>query len=61
MNFIFNTIKKIVVSGFTLFAFNLMITPFNFVIPINIVTLLFTTIFGFLSISFLSVIILYFL
>lgn len=61
MNLIFNIIKKIVISGFTLFTFNLMIRPFNFTIPINIVTLFFTSIFGLLSIPFLSVIILYFL
>ena len=61
MNLILNILKKIVISGFTLFAFNMMVTPFNFIIPINMITILFTTIFGIMALPFFSIIILFFL
>jgi len=61
MNLILNILKKIVISGFTLFAFNMMVTPFNFIIPINIITILFTTIFGIMALPFFSIIILFFI
>ena len=61
MNFILNTIKKMVISGFTLFAFNMMIRPFNFIIPINVITLLFITIFGVMALPFFSILILFFI
>ena len=61
MNLILNTLKKIVISGFTLFAFNMMVTPFNFIIPINMITILFTTIFGIMALPFFSIIILFFI
>lgn len=61
MNFILNILKKIVISGFTLFAFNMMVRPFNFIIPINMITILFTTIFGIMALPFFSVVILFFI
>jgi len=61
MNLILNILKKIVISGFTLFAFNMMVTPFNFIIPINMITILFTTIFGIMALPFFSIIIIFFI
>ena len=61
MNLIFKVIKKIVISAFTLFAFNMMINPLNIVIPINIFTILFTSVFGLLSLPFFSVLIMFYL
>ena len=52
MNKILNVVKKIVLSGFTLFAFNLMISPLNFLIPINTFTIVFTSVFRILSLPF---------
>lgn len=61
MNLILNILKKIVISGFTLFAFNMMVRPFNFIIPINMITILFTYIFGIIVLPFFSIIIIFFL
>lgn len=61
MNKIFYIFKKVVLSGFTIFAFNLMIRPLNFLIPINVFTVIFTAIFGILSLPFFSVLIMFFL
>lgn len=35
---IFNLLKKIVVSAFTLYGFNLLVSPIDLIIPINIIT-----------------------
>ena len=61
MNKILKIVKKIVLSGFTLFAFNLMVSPLNFLIPINTFTVIFTAIFGILSLPFFSVLIMFYL
>ena len=61
MKLIFNMIKRFVVSSFTLFAFNMMISPLNVVIPINLFTVLITSIFGLLSLPFFSILIMFFL
>lgn len=61
MNKILKIVKKIVLSGFTLFAFNLMISPLNFLIPINSFTVIFTAIFGILSLPFFSILIMFYL
>lgn len=61
MKLLFNIIKKIVFSGFTLFTFNMMVKPLNFVIPINLFTILFTTIFGIMALPFFSILILFFI
>ena len=60
MKTIFKFIKKFVLSGFTLFAFNIMAKPLNFVIPINVVTVSFMTIFGLIFLPFFAIIILFF-
>ena len=60
MKTIFKFIKKIVLSGFTLFAFNIMASPLNFQIPINLFTILFMTVFGFLSLPFFAVLLIFF-
>ena len=61
MNLILNIFKKIVLSGFTLFAFNMMVRPFNFIISINIITILFVSVFGIMALPFFSIIILFFI
>lgn len=61
MNKILKVVKKIVLSGFTLFAFNLMISPLNFLIPINTFTIVFTSVFGILSLPFFSILIMFYL
>lgn len=61
MKSIFNIIKKIFVTGFTIITFNFMIVPFNIVIPINLFTLMFTYIFGLLALPFFSILIMYFI
>ena len=61
MNKILNVVKKIVLSGFTLFAFNLMVSPLNFLIPLNTFTVIFTAKFGILSLPFFSVLIMFYL
>lgn len=35
---IFNLLKKIVVSAFALYGFNLLVSPLNLIIPINLIT-----------------------
>ena len=61
MKLLFNVMKKIVFSGFTLFVFNIMVKPLNFIIPINVFTLIFISVFGIMALPFFSIIILYFL
>lgn len=61
MKFIFKIVKKFVISGFTLFAFNTMISPLNIVIPINLFTISFTAMFGLLALPFFSILIMFFL
>lgn len=60
MKIIFKFLKRIVLAGFTLFAFNIMATPLNFVIPINIITILFVAIFGVLALPFFAVLLIFF-
>lgn len=43
---IFNLIKKIVISAFVLYGYNLIASPLNLVIPINIFTVGALTLFG---------------
>lgn len=60
MKILFNILKKFVIAGFTIFVFNLMVSPLNFVIPINIITIVFTMIFGLLALPFFSILIMFF-
>ena len=43
---LFNLIKRIVISAFILYGYNLLVTPINLIIPINIITVTLLTIFG---------------
>lgn len=43
---IFNIIKKIIVNAFILYGYNLLVTPINLTIPINLITITLLTIFG---------------
>lgn len=61
MKKIFNILKSLVFSGFTLFAFNMMVRPLNIIIPINVVTIFFTLIFGVLALPFFSILIMFFI
>lgn len=60
MKKIIKILKKIVLSGFTLFAFNIMAKPLNIIIPINVITILFMSVFGILSLPFFSVLLIFF-
>ena len=61
MKFILKILKRIVVSGFTIYALNIMIRPLNLILPINIITLSFVSIFGVLAIPFFLIFLIYFL
>ena len=43
---LFNLIKRIVISAFVLYGYNLLVTPINLIIPINVITVSLLTIFG---------------
>lgn len=60
MKIIIKILKKIVLAGFTLILFNMMVSPLNFVIPINIITILFGTVFGMISIPFFATLLIFF-
>ena len=60
MKKIYKLLIKLVLSVFTIFAFNIMAEPLNFVIPINLVTVSFMTIFGLIFLHFFAIIILFF-
>ena len=53
---IFLILKRIILGGFILYAYNLMAAPLNLLIPINLVTLGFIGIFGISAIPFLALI-----
>lgn len=54
-----NIIKKIVVSTFLLYGFNLIVAPLNIIIPINIITVLAISVLGLPALfSFLIILIL---
>ncbi|MDO4963106.1 MAG: pro-sigmaK processing inhibitor BofA family protein [bacterium] len=46
LKFIFKTIKRIVISSFLLYSYNILIQPIGLIIPINIFTVLALSIFG---------------
>lgn len=56
---IYNLIKKVIIAIFMLYAFNVMVSPINIIIPINIVTVLFGSFFGIFSIPFLVILMVY--
>ena len=49
MNTIINIIKKIIVSSFLLYGYNLISVTLGLIIPINIITVLILVIFGYPS------------
>lgn len=46
MKKLFKILKKITVSFFLLYAYNLIIEPLNLIVPINVITLTSVSIFG---------------
>lgn len=46
MKKMFEVLKKIVMSGFLLYGYNLIAVNFNMILPINSITLLFITLLG---------------
>ncbi len=61
MKYIFKIFKKFIYSAFTLFFFNVMIIPLNVNIGINIITILFISFFGLISLPFFLILSLYFI
>ena len=53
---IYELIKKIVISAFILYCYNLIAAPINLIIPINIITISILTIFGIPSLLLLILI-----
>lgn len=49
---IYQMIKKVVIAIFMLYAFNVMVSPLDIIIPINIITVAFGSIFGIYAIPF---------
>lgn len=43
---VLNILKKIVISGFLLYGYNLISAPLNIMIPINVITVLCLTVLG---------------
>lgn len=41
-----NLLKRIIISAFILYGYNLIVTPINLTIPINLITLSLITFFG---------------
>lgn len=44
---IWNIFKKFVFSGFLLYGYNILAAPLEIIVPINVITLVVTTILGF--------------
>ncbi|MDD2496207.1 MAG: pro-sigmaK processing inhibitor BofA family protein [Tissierellia bacterium] len=53
---IFAIIRRVVIGGFILYAYNLMAAPLSLLIPINLITLGIIGIFGISAIPFLALI-----
>lgn len=53
---IFSILKRVIIGGFVLYAYNLMASPLGLLIPINIFTLGTIGIFGITAIPFLALI-----
>lgn len=50
---------RVIIAGFILYGYNLMIQPLNLMIPINIVTLGLICVFGILAIPFLALMLIF--
>jgi len=46
MKKVFELVKKIIISGFILYGYNLIAVNFNMILPINVITLLSLTFLG---------------
>jgi hypothetical protein len=53
---IFNLFKKIIISAFALYGYNLIVSPTGLIVPINIITISILTILGLPSLLFLIII-----
>lgn len=53
---IFNLFKRIVISAFVLYGYNLIAAPTNLIIPINIYTIGILTLFGLPAIFYLIIV-----
>jgi hypothetical protein len=53
---IFSLLKRTILGGFILYAYNIMASPLNLLIPINLVTLGIIGVFGIPAIPFLALI-----
>ena len=42
----FNILKRIIINAFILYGYNLIVTPINLTIPINLITVGLLTVFG---------------
>ena len=55
MNMIIKFLKKIIMSSFLIYAFNMVLLNFNVVIPINIYTIIYTSFFDVTSLVILLI------
>lgn len=51
---IFKILRRIVVAGFILYGYNLMASPLDLMIPINVITVVVICLFGIPAIPFLA-------
>lgn len=49
-------IKRIILAGFVLYAYNLMAAPLDLIIPINYITLCLVGLFGIIALPFLALV-----
>ena len=59
MHFIFKLIKKIVISSFFIYGFNILAQSINIIIPLNIYTITYTSLFGIGGFFSLIIVLLY--
>ncbi|MBR3523254.1 MAG: pro-sigmaK processing inhibitor BofA family protein [Bacilli bacterium] len=59
MNLVFKIIKRIIISSFLLYGYNILVTPLDLVIPINIYTILAISLLGIPALVALALILLF--
>jgi len=58
---IFDLFKKIVISAFLLYGYNIIVAPLGLIVPINIITVFFIGVFGLPALlSFITILIIAF-
>ena len=58
---IFNLLKKVVISAFILYGYNLIASPLNLIVPINVITVGVMSFFGLPALfSFIIILIMFF-